>query len=820
MNMKRYLLFLTALITSQLVAQQNTPVLDCRMKHQQQENFKFSQDPHVQATNQRSDTIDILQLTINLNITDFVTDTIRGNTKVRFAPKMNNISTIDLDLLHMTIDSVKLNTSVLSHTYDDTLLKITLPFVHNTTDTSDLIVYYHGKPRLDPAGWGGFYFQSGYAYNLGVGFGSDPHVFGRCWFPCFDNFVERSTYVFNIETNNGKLAYCNGLLALDSSYSGLRLRRWVLNQEIPSYLASVSIAAYTQVNQVFNGMNGPTPIILTALPGDTVNMKASFINLNNALTGFEARYGAYKWDRVGYCLVPFNSGAMEHATNISYPKICANGNLTYEASIMAHELSHHWWGDNATCQNEGEMWLNEGMASYSEHIFTEWVYGYTAYINGIRANHDDMIHYVHHREGGFLTMDSIPHQYTYGDHVYLKGADMAHTLRGYLGDSLFFLGLKYHQNTALYTDVSSLDMRDNMITATGQTAKLTSFFNDWILHPGWPHFSVDSFVSVPNGNNFDVTVYVKQKLRGAPNLYTNVPLEVTFMNNAWAAQTKNILVSGLNSNFTFTLPFDPSLAIIDLNDKISDAITDDTKVLKTTGLNFSFLAEGRIQVTVQNINSGDSAFIHIDHNWATPDPFKTAQPFRLSDHYWTVTGIFPAGFVAKGNISYDGRTTSTSGGSSWMDETIITSNNLEDSVVLFYRKDASADWQLYPYYTKTMGAPTDKFGTILFDSLRAGEYVIGLHDHTAGIQETSSFADVNVFPNPSSAEFTVVLEGPNALNDASVEIYDLGGRKLLTQHLSGKTMKIDDHKWAPGIYILTLRSKGVVIAQKKLSVVR
>jgi len=59
--------------------------------------------------NLRSDTIDVLKYTINLDITDFINKKIKGNTVVRFTPKMNNQSKISLDLLKMTIDSIKQN---------------------------------------------------------------------------------------------------------------------------------------------------------------------------------------------------------------------------------------------------------------------------------------------------------------------------------------------------------------------------------------------------------------------------------------------------------------------------------------------------------------------------------------------------------------------------------------------------------------------------------------------------------------------------------------------------------------------------------------
>ena len=142
--------------------------------------------------NLRSDTFDIIKYTINLDITDFANQKIKGNTVVRYTPKLNGQTKISLDLLKLTIDSITQNSTTLTYAYNDTLLRVNLPLSVNTTDTNNLIVYYQGTPQGDPAGWGGFSFSGNYAYNLGVGFGAKPHNYGRVWFPCFDNFVEKS----------------------------------------------------------------------------------------------------------------------------------------------------------------------------------------------------------------------------------------------------------------------------------------------------------------------------------------------------------------------------------------------------------------------------------------------------------------------------------------------------------------------------------------------------------------------------------------------------------------------------------------------------
>lgn len=782
------------------------------------------------ADSLRSDTIDILKTTINLQITDFTNKIIAGNTQIDFVPKVNGISTLSLDLLKLIIDSIEINNSNLTYSYNDTLLVVNLPSIINIGDTVSLTVFYHGTPQVDASGWGGFYFTASEAYNLGVGFAADPHVYGRVWFPCFDNFVERSKYEFNIKTNGGKIAYCNGTLAKDTTdANGFRTRTFILDETIPSYLVMVAVGNYAQLNWSFVSISGDTiPLILSDIPSDTTNLKNSFVNLKNAIACFENRYGPFAWKKMGYAVVPFGSGAMEHATNVTYPRPFVNGSTAYEDVLMAHELSHQWWGDHATCHNQGDMWINEGMATFSQFIFNECVYGQTAYKNKVRANHEDGVHYTHIHNGGYLPISPASHANTYDSYlVYNKGADMAHTMRGYLGDSLFFLGLKYVQANNSFTDISSMKFRDDMTFATG--VNMNDFFSGWVFSGGWPHFSIDSFSSVPNGGNYDVTIYIKQKLDGAPNLFNNVPLEITFKDAGWNEITKTLNVSGLNTIATVTIPFNPVFTGVDLNEKISDAITSDMKVLKATGTSFSATANGRMQIAVQAITPNDSAFMLVEHNWAPPDSFKTPNlNYKLSPyHFWKVSGILPSLFDATGSITYDGRAI-LSGGNGYLDHQLLTATNQEDSIALLYRKDPSSDWNWFPYYTKTMNNLTDKFGTIKIDSLLLGEYSIALlKSGNNSIVESKNENTILIYPNPSEGKIWISIpSGQVALTGGSgsqykIEIHNVLGecvyKSLIPARSTGEPNSkslIDLSSRPGGIYFLRLKTSDGTTVKK------
>ena len=748
-------------------------------------------------TTLHSDSINVLHYTINLDITDFTMHTISGNTVLKITPVVDNINNIALDLLQLTVDSVQINGSTSTFSYNDTLLNINTLTSLSQTDTVDVTVFYHGHAQVDGSNWGGFYFDNNYAYNLGVGFDADPHNYGRVWYPCIDDFIDRATYTFNIITPDTKTAVCNGTLENEvDNGDGTKTYTWEMHNTIPTYLASVAVSSYIAVRDTFNGSLGDIPISIYVPSSYESNTQASFINLKPTLAGFESNYGPYRWERVGYVGVPFNSGAMEHATNIAYPLAVINGTLSYE-TLYAHELSHHWFGDLVTCRTAGDMWLNEGWASYSEAIFKEKIYGYSAFNSYVKSNHENVLNQSHNDDGGYLSLINVPHEYTYGTTVYDKGADVANTLRSYLGDDLFFSGIQNYLTDFQYSDASSYDFRDNLSTFTG--VDLTDFFDGWVFQEGFPHFSVDSFIvnNVGSGN-FDVEVFIKQKKATNPNIINSNRIPVSFIKNDWTSIDTLVHFNGLSGSQTFTIPFNPIGVWCDKEGMISDATLDDYKTVKTaTAIVFSYN-----NFTIVTNSIVDSVLLRIEHNLAAPDDFKTTIPGLVisKEHYWRIDGDIDNNFVSQAKFEYNAN----------LHDSTLMKNNISDSLVLLYRVDRAHDWEI----TSFIKNGVDLFGSLKKDNFQLGEYCFGIWDWETYTEiseiNKNPKSELKIYPNPTNGIFTIENKSID-----SITIFDINGKVVEQINNIDKnttTINIDISKQEKGIYFVkaNIASKNII----------
>ena len=313
----------------------------------------------------------------------------------------------------------------------------------------------------------------------------------------------------------------------------------------------------------------------------------------------------------------------------------------------------------------------------------------------MKADLRQMLQFAHHTEEMYRAVSGQPHKYVYGDHVYKKGALVAHNLRGYMGDEAFFESIHQFMEQFKYSSVSSDSLEKWFQIYSGQD--LSSFFRDWVFTPGYTVVVVDSFNVEPNSTGYEVDIYLQQKLKGRADYHDDIPVYYSIYDSDWNMISGQEEMSGINHTITVQSAIDPAYVALYERNELAQARTVDRVVVKEEG---NLTVDNMMwDVKVESIQ--DSALIWFEHIWSAPDNQKDfdTKPFRLSNyHYWRVSGLDADNVEMSGDFFYDGR---EGGNTGYMDMDLVSVQ--EDSLVLLYRKNAKDDWIEYPHYEKKLG---------------------------------------------------------------------------------------------------------------------
>lgn len=760
----------------------------------------------------RSDSFDILHYAINLDVTNYAAQLLKAHTTVHFQPILPDQSHIRFDLFELTVDSVTGENGPLPFQYNGTHLRVDFPDILPVGETHEVTVYYQGTPHRDPF-WGGFYFEAGYIYNLGIGLTTVPPNFGKVWYPCFDSFAERATYEFHVKSAGGRRFIGQGLFLGEQQLEGDTLiRSYTLDQPIPTHISAVAVADYDVHEYTHTGQYGEVPISLAARPSQLNSMITRFANLGAAIDACEYWYGPQPFDRVGYVLT--TDGALEIPTNIAYPQFMTGEAETPNRNLYSHELGHHWWGDRVVMRHHTDMWMKEGPAEYSSHLVTEWLLGHTEFIKQVKDNQLYVLERAHIEDDGFEPLSGISDEQIYGVHTYNKGAAVMHNLRGYMGDELFRQGMSGVQANNAWVDFTAEELRDALEVESGM--QLDDFFDAWIFQPGFSVFVVDSMEVTQGGAGYNATVYVQQQLREADAFHRNVPIDLTFIGADWQSHDVQVVVNEEFSVVSAEVPFEPVMAILNRSMKLNQGRMDHEFVIRP-GENFASILP-YVEFRIYDEVVPDSAFVRVEHIWAGPDNENLGPGvFEISSsHYWNIDGIWPEGLLLEGRVYYDGS------------EEVDLDNDLygatEAEAVLVYRATPADPWTIYTDYDLSAGNLFSATGNFQLNVLRKGQYAFANGDPALATGDVADVqATVEAFPIPASDQFVLTgcVTGQSIL---TVELYDMDGKKVWLESFAVQgnyRQNLDIQELAAGTYALRLTdARGNVLHSTVLPVVK
>lgn len=309
-------------------------------------------------------------------------------------------------------------------------------------------------------------------------------------------------------------------------------------------------------------------------------------NLSGLLDMTEEYLTKYIWGTYSVLVLPpsFPYGGMENPllTFASPTIIVGDGSQVY---VATHEIAHSWTGNELTCKDWSNMWMNEGFTVFEERKVSERVHGTEFYkieaqlgnvslwedMNSFGlSNNFSSLYPILTQSSPDDSFSEVPYEkgfqfITYMESLFKSKDDFEDLLRNYIW--------QHSQQSVTYLDFKAtleVWVRANYTTGNDADKLINAIkWDDWVKAPG----------ANPAGNGLDFTTegatkfeqladaYIALNGESSPDNYTNykttddVQLQVIFLNRL-TDRVKDLsykLLARIDADLNITLAPNPEL---------------------------------------------------------------------------------------------------------------------------------------------------------------------------------------------------------------------------------------------------------------------
>ena len=494
--------------------------------------------PEGQFHHDRNRDIDIIHYKAELHL-DLANGSLSGEAEITLHPLVE-LDSFSLDAFHLNVTKANLsedeNTRSLNFDNNDRSILFKLNREFQPKDTFNIIVDYSCKPNA------GMYFEEDlnhpgeyFEYTYGEG------GLSANWLPIYNEVNDKFSTEMVVTVPDSYSVISNGkLINTKKESGGLHTFHW--KQDLPhsSYLIGVYAGKFEKGE--LKPALGKIPVDYWVPDGKLKEGAYTFRNTTRMIDFFSKKFNYdFPWDKYDQVAMQDYQGAMENTgitlhsrailrlvdspDNFDYPDFDHYNTFWTSELTIAHELSHHWFGDNLTCRNLSYIWLNESFASYCQQLWDEFDKGKEQLQFDHQIGLDRYLEFV---ESEHIIRPLEYHYFEKPEDIYLepitymKGSMILHMLRYILGDDNFFNALHYYLEKNQFSNVTSNDLKMAIEESSGQN--LDWFFDDWVYGGGYPVFEV-SYNYLKDSKLVDLKVSQVQPIVEGQDLF-KLPVDI------------------------------------------------------------------------------------------------------------------------------------------------------------------------------------------------------------------------------------------------------------------------------------------------------
>ena len=401
---------------------------------------------------------DVSHYSIELDV-DVDANFIRGQAAIE-AKATQSLSAFNLDLRGLEVIEVRVSDRPATHTRSGNELTVTPEDAIRRGSTFTVDVDYQGQPVTEFLP--GFGFRMGWVqYDTGIFVAGEPWG-SSTWHPVNEHPSDKATYTLVVTVPHPYEVAAIGELVDVADRGDRSTYTWEVRDEVASYLVGMAIAQFHRTTT-----EGPGGLPIVDYVESTLDPSRLFglRETPEMLEYFSDTLGDYPFESYGAIVIDADFPALETQTRPVYGAGILSG--PFGEIVVAHELSHHWFGNLVSPATWEDLWLNEGFATYSEWLW----YAHRHDSRAFDRFWDEMWTDEMGPPGKPLPEDPFAW-------VYDRGALVVHALREEVGDEAFFEILRGFLSRHAGGNASTADFIDVAEDVSG--LQLDDLFDAWL----------------------------------------------------------------------------------------------------------------------------------------------------------------------------------------------------------------------------------------------------------------------------------------------------------------------------------------------------